>query len=61
MLKQKEIRAQCEKWSKEMEYYINDEQIGQSVTASYVSLKVYLADFLCFLKQRYVANLRTSV
>ncbi len=39
-LKRHEIRAQCETWATEMEAHLNDNQIGQSVSKSYLALKV---------------------
>lgn len=40
--KQQEIKTQCEKWSYQMEMHLNDEQIGQSVSISYSSLKSHM-------------------
>ena len=41
-LKRKEIREQCQQWSKEMELHLNDKQIGQSVSKSYIALKRHI-------------------
>jgi hypothetical protein len=38
--KRKEIKEQCEIWSKEMDMHANDKQIGQSVSKSSAALKV---------------------
>lgn len=39
-LKRQEIKDQCELWAKEMEMHVNDKQIGQCVSKSYIALKV---------------------
>ena len=38
--KKKEVKMQCDAWAKELEQYIHDKQIGQSVSKSYLALKV---------------------
>jgi len=41
-LKRFEIKEQCEGWAKEMELHVNDKQIGQSVSKSYIALKRHM-------------------
>jgi baculoviral IAP repeat-containing protein 6 len=40
--KRKEIREQCEMWSKEMDLHANDKQIGQSISKSSTALKRHM-------------------
>ena len=39
--KRKEIKEQCEMWSREMDLHANDKQIGQSISKSSAALKVF--------------------